>query len=185
MGNTGLRRRRQPRNTDLQIKGLRTRAVIGGCEAWVRPRRAGRYWGGSRVWKMALPAGSFRGVSGCRLRNGLDGSKSPGGKTSGEVPRLLGKVLHERVKPQRAWGQRQERIHEQGRLLAEVVPLADAEPRRLDGGTQLVGRGEVAELGTVGPWKRIAEFTRGAAGDVPDRESATGDQYPACFAVEA
>src|SRR6202034_1907896 len=102
------------------------------------------------------------------MGDALDGPEPPAGKTSGEIACLLDEVLDEGVQPQRARRERHERLHERGRLVGEVVPVADREPRGLDSGTQLAGGGEVAEFGLVGPGKWIVERPGPAGGDVPD-----------------
>ena len=43
----------------------------------------------------------------------------------------------------------------------------------------------MAEFRSVGPRQRIVGFGSVTGGDVPDGEPATGDQHPACFAVQA
>ena len=63
--------------------------------------------------------------------------------------------------------------------------MLDREAGGLDDGAQLLGSGEVALVGVVGPRQRIAEFATIARRDVPQCKSAIADKDAACFAIEA
>jgi hypothetical protein len=59
-----------------------------------------------------------------------------------------------------------------------------ANPGRLDDVAQFGGGGEVAEFGSVGPGQRIVQLAGSAGGDIPEGESAAGDEHPARFPVQ-
>ena len=88
----------------------------------------------------------------------MDDSEPTAGKTAGEVVGLLGEVVDERVQSEGAGRSRQEGLHECCCLFGEVVPVDDSEAGGVDDGAQLVGGGQVAELGPVGPWERVVEL---------------------------
>jgi hypothetical protein len=89
------------------------------------------------------------------------------------------------VQPERRGRARQDRLHQGARLFGEVLPVADGEPGRLDGGAQPQGRDEVASVRPVGPRHRVVELPWRSGGDVPDGEAPARDQDPAGLRVQA
>jgi hypothetical protein len=86
---------------------------------------------------------------------------------------LLGEVGDEGVQSERIGRQCQQGLHHRSGLVTQIIPALDCEPRRLDGCPQFVGRGQVTDLRSVGPWQWIFRFATLANGDVPQGQSTT------------
>ena len=65
--------------------------------------------------------------------------------------------------------------------LGEVMPVLDRETGGFDGSAQLVGGGEMAALGLVGPRQGIAGFAAVTNDDIPKGKPPPADQNPAGF----
>jgi hypothetical protein len=74
-------------------------------------------------------------------RDALDSAESSIGEGKGEIVGFLRKVGDEGMQSEWVGRQCQKRLHQRGRLVGEVVPVVDSEPRGLDNGAQLVWRG--------------------------------------------
>ncbi len=94
---------------------------------------------------------------------------------------FAGEVGHEGVQAQWVGGLGQDGLHERARLVGEVVPVFDAESRRLEDAAQVVGADQMALCGLIGPWQGIVELALITNCDVPQGKPTALGQCAVSF----
>ena len=88
------------------------------------------------------------------------------------------------LESERVGGPLEYRRHGRDGEIGQIVPHFERESDALQRRGELVGRDEVAAVGYVGPRHREDQSLLGACRGVPERETATGAQNAAGFAVQ-